>query len=189
MRTSVSWGSSGIGVIAAAAIVCAAQTPARAQDKPMALTALDYIEIEQLVAKYAVAIVHCTNSGYDYADLYTEDGWFAPAREGKVGNRFQGRERLAEAAGGGKGGCREVAWREVTHVPTNHVITATPQGAVGRVDLVAVGVDNDPFKVERQGYYEDVYVKTPKGWRFGSRTHHLRSGQTVTPLNRPQQQK
>lgn len=188
MKRPRSWGSvAGRGVVVAVAIVVVAQTPARAQDegKSIMLTALDYIEIQQLVARYATAIVHCTNSGYDYADLYTEDGWFAPARDGKVGNKFQGRERLAEAAGGGKGGCREVAWREVTHVPTNHVITATPQGAVGRVDLVAVGVNNDPFKVERQGYYEDVYVKTPKGWRFGSRTHHLRPGQTVTPLNRP----
>jgi hypothetical protein len=176
------------GVIVATAMVAVARNPARAQDggKPMTLTALDYIEIQQLVAKYATAVVNCTNSGYDYADLYTGDGWFAPARDGKVGNRFQGRERLAEAAGGGKGGCREVSWREVTHVPTNHVITATPRGAVGRVDLVAVGVDNDPFKVERQGYYEDVYFKTPNGWRFGSRTHHLRAGQTVTPLNQQQ---
>jgi hypothetical protein len=26
--------------------------------------------------------------------------------------------------------------------------------------------------LEYDGYYDDVYVKTPQGWRFKSRTHH-----------------
>ena len=148
------------------------------------LTALDYIEIGQLVSRYATAIVNCTNSGYDYADLYAEDGWFAPTRDGVVRNKWQGRERLAEAAGGGAGGCRDVARQNITHVLTNHVISAAPGGATGRVDLVAVGVGGDPSKAERQGHYEDTYVKTASGWRFQSRTHVLLPGQTVTPLNR-----
>ncbi len=52
---------------------------AQAADKaaPMKLTALDYIEIEQLSARYAFAIEQCSNHGYDYADLYTDDGYFA----------------------------------------------------------------------------------------------------------------
>ena len=45
---------------------------------PMKLTAMDYIEIEQLVAKYSRALDTCANNGYDYADLYTPDGVFAP---------------------------------------------------------------------------------------------------------------
>ena len=44
--------------------------------KPMELTALDYIKIQQLIAKYARAIDTCSNNGYDYADLYTADGAF-----------------------------------------------------------------------------------------------------------------
>src|SRR5262249_37757683 len=75
----------------------AAQTP-----KPMTLTALDYIEIEQLVAKYSRALDTCANNGYDYADLFTADGVFAATINGKPGPRFEGRERLAEASGGGK---------------------------------------------------------------------------------------
>ena len=47
----------------------------RAQQKP-ALTALDYIEIQQLANRYAQAIDSCSNNGYDYADLYTPDGEF-----------------------------------------------------------------------------------------------------------------
>lgn len=162
------------------------QPPDATSEPPVTpLTALDYIEIGQLVARYANAIVYCTNSGYDYAALFTEDGWFAPSRDGVVGARWQGRERLAEAAGGGEGGCRDIARRNLTHVLTNHIIEPAPGGARGRVDLVAVGVGGDPFKAERQGHYEDFYVKTPEGWRFQSRIHVLLPGQTVTPLNRP----
>src|SRR5688500_5581003 len=69
--------------------------------QPMTLTALDYFEIQQLVAKYARAIDTCSNNGYDYADLFTADGWFAPSINGVVGSKWQGRERLAEASGGG----------------------------------------------------------------------------------------
>ena len=55
---------------------------------PMTLTALDYFEIQQLVAKYARAIDTCSNNGYDYADLFTSDGWFAPSQ-----NRWSAWER------------------------------------------------------------------------------------------------
>jgi hypothetical protein len=43
-----------------------------------ALTALDYIEIQHLVSKYALYIDTCSNNGYDYADLFAPDGFFAP---------------------------------------------------------------------------------------------------------------
>ncbi len=39
--------------------------PAHAAGAPMKLTALDYIEIEQLSARYAFAIENCTNHGYE----------------------------------------------------------------------------------------------------------------------------
>ena len=42
-----------------------------------ALTALDYFQIQQLVASYARAIDTCSNNGYDYADLFTPDGFVA----------------------------------------------------------------------------------------------------------------
>ena len=85
----------------------------RSQQAPLpvsTLTALDYFEIGQLVAKYARAIDTCSNNGYDYADLFTADGFFAPEQNGVVGTRMQGRERLAEASGGGSRGCKNVGW-------------------------------------------------------------------------------
>ena len=74
-----------------------AQGPAqKPEQKPIELTALDYIQIQQLVAKYARAIDTCSNNGYDYADLYTPDGVFLPMVNGKSVPGIQGREKLAE---------------------------------------------------------------------------------------------
>ena len=141
------------------------------------LTTEDYMEIQQLTAGYPYKIDKCTNSGYDYADQYTDDAVFGVSSEwgsqGKVW--FRGREELAQAGGGGKGGCKArpvVPGRVVTHhIVTSQVITPTASGASGRSTLLALGVHGDPTAIEWQGGYEDVYVKTPKGWKFKSRFH------------------
>lgn len=156
--------------------VRAQQNGARAAVKPAALTALDYIEIQQLVVRYAKAIDSCANNGYDYADLYTSDGWFGSSRDGVLVSKSQGREKLAEAAGGGAAKCAKLnrpggLW---IHTMTNHLITPSPEGATGHVDLVyplerGAGFDTD--HMGHVGHYEDVYVKTENGWRFKSRTH------------------
>jgi len=121
------------GALSVAAILA---LPAQAQE-PMELTALDYIEIQQLVARYARAIDTCSNNGYDYADLYTPDGRFVPVINGRQGNGIQGRERLAAISGGGTNNCENVGWIEqgVHHIYVNHIITPTPEGATG-TDLV-----------------------------------------------------
>jgi len=159
-----------------------AQPPAAA---PRELTALDYFEIQQLVARYARAIDTCSNNGYDYADLFTPDGAFVPSFDGKPGSAIRGRERLAEISGGGSRGCKNVPWIEqgVRHIYTNHVITQTADGASGVVDMLMIGLGGDPNKIEYDGHYEDTYVRTPQGWRFKQRVHHalLREGQRVTP--------
>ena len=158
---------------------------ARSADEGMVLTAQDYIEIQQLAARYAYAIDKCTNSGYDYADLYTPDGVFSIADENGVpaAARFEGRERLAEAAGGGKGGCIDPKTApdrySMAHIVANLVITPKPGGATGKSYLLVVGF-GDPLAKESAahparafawGGYDDVYAKTPKGWRFKSRVH------------------
>jgi hypothetical protein len=151
---------------------------------PRELTALDYFEIQQLVAKYARAIDTCSNNGYDYADLFTADGAFVPSFDGKPGSPIQGRERLATISGGGTNGCKNVPWivQGVRHIYTNHVITPTAEGATGVVDMLMIGLGGDPNKIEYDGHYVDTYVRTPQGWRFKERVHHalLREGQRVT---------
>jgi hypothetical protein len=142
--------------------------------EPMELTALDYFEIQQLVAKYAHAIDTCSNNGYDYADLYTPDGAFIPMVAGRSIPPIRGREALAEVSGGGSNNCENVPWIEqgIRHIYSNLVITPTPDGATGIVDMMMIGLDGDPNKIAYDGYYEDVYVKTGQGWRFAQRMHH-----------------
>src|SRR5688572_16170853 len=101
-------------VVSVCLTLCVALLSAHAQAPqaaaPRELTALDYIQIQQLVAKYARFIDTCSNNGYDYADLFTSDGSFIPSFNGKPGNPIQGRERLAEVSGGGSRGCKNVGW-------------------------------------------------------------------------------
>jgi hypothetical protein len=152
--------------------------PASAQrDAPEVapLTAQDRYEIEQLTYRYGHAIDTCANDGYDYADLYTEDGVFVDAfsDEGFAQNglvRAVGREQLARAAGGGELGCRNVGWNGWLHVMVNPVVTATPEGASGRVYLIVLG-EQGPDHAQRFGGYEDEFVKTADGWRIKRRTH------------------
>ncbi len=142
----------------------------------MTLTSQDYAEIQQLSARYAFAIDTCTNSGYDYADLYTDDGQFSVSEGwGDVGGVLaKGREALAVAAGGGKNGYQDPKTQlgyGIHHIAGNLVILPTPAGAKGKSYLLAIGVGGKPTTIELQGGYEDVYVRTPAGWRFKSRVH------------------
>ena len=153
--------------------------------KPAALTALDYFEIQQLANRYAQAIDTCSNNGYDYADLFTADGLFIDkfTEEGfKAGGlvRAKGREKLAGVSGGGSRGCKNVGWKDWSHLMINHVISPAPEGAKGRVYLVVIG-EKGPNHVQRFGGYEDIYVKTAEGWRIQSRTH-VRSKAWHNPL-------
>jgi hypothetical protein len=142
-----------------------------------ALTAQDYFAISQLAARYAFAIDTCTNGGADFADLFVDDGEFSVSQEWGVAGtrRIKGRVALIEAAGGdGKGGCKDPKTQMgygISHIVANHVITPSPDGATGKSYLLAIGVGGDPTTIERQGGYQDVYVKTPGGWRFKSRVH------------------
>jgi hypothetical protein len=146
----------------------AAQQPGKVQK----LTAEDYFEIQQLVARYAHAIDTCSNNGYDYADLYVPDGEYSNSRSK---TKWRGRDRLAEAAGGGKQGCKKLQTETFrSHLIANHVIEPSPDGAVGKSYLVYPGVRGQHSDADHSGHvggYQDVYVKTPNGWRFKSRIH------------------
>jgi hypothetical protein len=140
------------------------------------LTALDYHEITQLINRYAYGIDTCANDGYDYADVFTADGTFTDENSdsgfGQGGRVLaQGREALAELVGGGSRGCKtKLVWTDWSHLMINHEITPSPEGATGRIYLVQLGM-NGPGSVARHGGYEDVYARTPQGWRIKARTH------------------
>jgi hypothetical protein len=147
------------------------------QQRTAALTPQDYIDIQQLLARYSDALDTCSNDGYDYADLYTADGTYidrwshAGVREGGI--RWTGRDKLAEAAGGGPLDCRKTG--VANHFLVNHIITPSPEGARGKAYLLWGRGPSRPDVIEdviyRGDWYEDIYVKTPRGWRFKQRAH------------------
>jgi len=145
------------------------------------LTALDYLEIEQLVYRYGYALDTGADNGFAYADLYADDATFTGTNQGPSGRTFQGRERLAALARGGKRGPNFMS-----HWVTNVVIEPAPGGAIGKTYVgifdIGNGGNGAKSRVDHGGIYNDVYVKTPQGWRFKSRSFfESTSGAPVQP--------
>ena len=128
------------------------------------LTAKDRAEIQDLVTRYARALAGC--AAEEYADLFAPgDGYFFSTIRGEVA----GREHLMllvqserhctapSASGAAAPTANANAAGRSTAGPTV-VIEPSPEGATGKAMLGGAGG------------YEDVYVKTPKGWRIKART-------------------
>jgi hypothetical protein len=149
----------GLSMIASPQV--AGQSQARSSGKASTLTALDYIEIQQLVYSYPYALDTGADHGYMYADLFTADGSFG---------KTKGREQLAALAAGHKKDREGPLY--VRQFVMNLVIEPSPTGATGRAYMVAMelGENGKPGTVEAGGHYEDFFVKTPAGWRFQTRT-------------------
>jgi hypothetical protein len=64
-----------IALATALASVALVTLVAQSKPAPM-LTAMDYVQIKQLVTRYAYALDTGGNNGYDFADLFTPDGQF-----------------------------------------------------------------------------------------------------------------
>jgi hypothetical protein len=134
------------------------------------LTPQDRAEIQDLSAKYARMLGSC--AAEEYADLFAPDtGYFASNIRGEV----VGRERLIALVRSERhctapqaSGNASAAPRPVPTV----AIEISSTGPIGRAELG-----------EKVGRYDDEYVKTPKGWRFKSRTvmtaQELAAGLTV----------
>ena len=141
---------------------------------------MDYIEIQQLVAKYPRAIDSCSNNGYDYADLFTADGVVLPIVGGKPITGDPGAREAGRGVGRRVARVQERGWIQqgVRHLYPNHVIRPrrTAPGHGGHADDRP---GRRPQQDPARRHYEDAYVKTPQGWRFKQRTHHalLNGGQ------------
>jgi hypothetical protein len=136
--------------------------------KTLTLTAQDYVEIQQLTAAYSHALDTGNDNGYAYANLFTPDG--------TAFDQWIGREKIAEIP----------RWNPhgpdyVRHFAFNHLIEPTADGAIGKQYVVVIDVQRPgkPTSIFLGGQYQDVYVKTPQGWRFKSRTE-FRSGSSPT---------
>jgi hypothetical protein len=125
-----------------------------------ALTAQDYIEIQQLVSSYAYGLDGNTDNGESYARLFAPGAVFGRPRT-------EGHENLAALANTQPHGAHYVR-----HFITNHVIEPAPGGAVGKeyAVIIDIGENGNPSGVALGGRYDDEYVKTAQGWKFKSRT-------------------
>jgi len=120
------------------------------------LTTQDYIDIQQLYARYNEAFD--SGDGDAYAATFTADGVFNnnKGREALIGFIQQWKEKL-------NGGSRR-------HWNNNLVITPTPEGATGSVYLLLIDISARPPAIAGAAKYSDLLVKTPQGWRFKQRT-------------------
>ncbi len=126
------------------------------------LTPGDYIEIRQLVARYAYAVDTGADNGTVYASLFAPDGAFAD----RTGRETKGRDALATLARRNTRGAQSAF-----HFIMNHIIEPSPGGAVGKQYLLQlrIGDGERPNDIFGGGQYDDIYVKTPEGWRFQRR--------------------
>ncbi|MBV9580121.1 MAG: nuclear transport factor 2 family protein [Chloroflexi bacterium] len=133
----------------------------------MKLTAEDRLETQELLHRYMfiLDVGEHHGNGLQYADLYTEDGTF--------GTRPPGREALAAAAGRAADGTySEVHQRGAQnqiHMSVGEIIVPTADGAKGISYLLMI--EGPANQIYWAGWYEDVYAKTSKAWRFKSRAH------------------
>lgn len=140
------------------------------------LSAMDYIEIQQLVNRLNIALDYCGNGGRDFAALFTEDGEYVVDDGGKP-RSFRGPEQLAGLAGGPDCAVTRTAPRMyLSHVAENLVIEPSGKGARGISYAVYPGRKGKVFQpdvVGQVGLYHDEFVRTPKGWRVKLRRHEV----------------
>jgi len=134
-------------------ILLAHAAAARAQARPTTtLTDKDRGEIQELVTGYAKALSSC--AAEEYADLFAPvTGSFASSVRGNI----VGREKLVALVQSEPHCATTTPGRPVSGTGPTVVVTASADGVTGIAEL------------GNAGRYEDVYTKTPKGWRFQSR--------------------
>jgi hypothetical protein len=130
------------------------------------LTDQDRAEIQALVAHYTRALNSC--AAEEYADLFaTPGGYFGSSTRGEVRERqgliglVRSEARCQSPAGTaptiGRAGGPSPNPRPTASRPAP-IIEAAPEGAKGMIPTGGGG-----------GHYDDMYVRTPAGWRFKSR--------------------
>ena len=120
------------------------------------LSAQDYFEIQQLYARYNIAI-----------DSGDAEGWAATFTPDGVFNTFSGHDALVGFV---------KTWREKLngatrkHWNNNLQITGTSKEATASVYLILVDFSTKPPSILTTATYTDSLVKTKNGWRFTKRT-------------------
>lgn len=159
---------------AMAALLTLAGTPAAAQEETR-LSAIDYIEIQQLVNRLNFALDYCGDRGREFADLFVEDGRFIIDQgDGEPIVRRTREELIALAGGPDCDSRREPPSAYILHLAESLVIEPTATGARGKSYAIYPSSQGRRFSDDvagQLGIYYDEYVRTAVGWRFASRRH------------------
>ena len=116
------------------------------------LSTQDYLDIQQLYARYAMTIDSGDAEGW--ANTFTPDGVF--------NNSSRGHDALVQFVHD---------WRDKRngadrrHWNSNLVLTPTDEGVSGSVYLLLLDTGVRPPVPNMSAVYEDRLVKTPQGWR------------------------
>lgn len=128
------------------------------------LSAQDYFEIQQLYARYNIAI-----------DSGDAEGWAATFTPDGVFNTSIGHDALVNFV---------KTWREKLngatrkHWNNNLQLTGNSKEASGFLYLMLVDISTKPVSILGTASYTDSLIKTKDGWRFTKRTT---KGDTVAP--------
>jgi hypothetical protein len=139
------------------------------------LTVEDREEIRGLLHRYQFYLDFCPEdkNSRDFANLFTEDGRFmAAVSAGPILMVGDGRDGLTRMIRRADGTCNDASVRgpgNRINFGLNEIIEPSPEGARGTSYLLQV--DGPGGQMYWNGWYEDIYVKTPAGWRFKQRIH------------------
>jgi bifunctional aromatase (cyclase/dehydratase) len=147
-----------VGAVAAM-VLAGAMAGAQSRTAKMTLTAQDYLEIQQLYARYAMTIDSGDAEGW--AETFTADGVF--------NNSSRGRTALVQFVHDWRAK-RNGADRR--HWNSNLQIIPSADGAAGSVYLLLLDISTRPPSPVMSAVYEDTLVKTTQGWRFKTRVLH-----------------
>jgi hypothetical protein len=122
-------------------------------------SAQDYIDVQQLYARYAHAIDTGERDGAAWAETFIPDGVFSKTTVGH--------DALATFA---KNWHENRGGAQIQHWNTQLLIIPTTGGARGSTYLMLVDRRTQPPSIMSVNKYEDELVRTGGGWRFKSRS-------------------
>jgi hypothetical protein len=132
------------------------------------LSAEDYIEIQQLYARYTRTIQMGEPYAEEWAATFTADGAHG-RRVGRAALVQLARDYHAKSNGA-----------NLRHFVGSLVIEGTALGATGSCNSLVVDISLTPPAVVRAAVYSDVLVRTSEGWRFKTRTE--RTDSMIAPV-------
>lgn len=134
--------------------------PAVAQTTVAPLTALERIDIQQLVARYSYALDGAGGDDRAFAELFLPDGVLVTPEATAVGHERLSLVRRTRRSRGTR-----------ATLATNILLEGSGNRATGRVYVIEIQEDgaSGPGSLSVGGRFHDEYVRTSAGWRFARR--------------------